>query len=82
VRNQWLLPVILAILKAEIERILVPGQPGPKKKKKKKLVRPHLSGKKLGVVVYLCHPSDGGRHKIVRSQPKLTGRKSKNLCSE
>jgi hypothetical protein len=30
----------------------------------KKLVRPHLSGKKVGVVVHTCHSSNGGKCKM------------------
>jgi hypothetical protein len=37
---------------AEIRRIAVPGQP-----RQKKLARPHLKRKKLGVVMYSCHSS-------------------------
>jgi hypothetical protein len=53
---QWLTPVILASWEAEIERIVVAGQP-----RQKNFVRPHLSGKNA---VCACHPRDGGKLKI------------------
>jgi hypothetical protein len=45
--------VILATWEIEIRRIVVQGQPG------KSSQRPHLKGKKLGVVD-TCHPSYSG----------------------
>jgi hypothetical protein len=45
----------------------------------KKFVRPHLNGKKLGVVVCTCHPSDGRRLKIGGSWSSLPWAKSKTL---
>jgi hypothetical protein len=47
-----------ATWKAEIRRINVPGQTG------QKFVRPYLSGKKLDMVPYPCHPWNSGKHKI------------------
>jgi hypothetical protein len=44
---------------------MVKGQPG-----QKTLARPHLKGKKLGMVVHTCHPSDGGKIKTGGSQSR------------
>jgi ribosomal protein L32 len=40
--------------------------PGQKNKTKQKTTtrRSHLNGKKLGMVVCICHPSKGGKYKI------------------
>jgi hypothetical protein len=43
---------------AEIRRIMVPGQLR-QKNNNKKVIRPHLNRKKLGVVVHNSHPSYG-----------------------
>jgi hypothetical protein len=59
---------------------MVPGKPWTKKKKK--LLRPHLNGKKLGMVAHACHPSDIRKPKIggLQSGPALA--KSKTLSSK
>jgi hypothetical protein len=49
-----------AAQETEIQRIKVLGQPRPKQNKTK-FLKPHLNGIKLGMVVYACHPRDGGR---------------------
>jgi hypothetical protein len=67
------MPVILATLEAEFRRILVPCQPG-----QKKFARLHINGKKLGVVMNTCHPSNGGKHKI-RLWSRSAWGKSENL---
>jgi hypothetical protein len=53
-------------------KIIVPGQ------LRKKLVRPHLNRKKLGVVAHICHPSDGERCEIggFPSRPACTKKKN------
>jgi hypothetical protein len=43
------LPIILATWEAEIRKIVVPGQPS---QEKEKFAKGHLSGKKLGLMVY------------------------------
>jgi hypothetical protein len=48
---QWLMPVIPVTQEAEVCRITVAGQPG------QKLVRAISTNKKVGVVMYACHPS-------------------------
>jgi hypothetical protein len=60
------MPIILATWEAEIRRILVQSQPG-----QKMFARPHLNGKKLGMMTCACHPGDRGRHKIGGSQFRL-----------
>jgi hypothetical protein len=55
------MPIILATWEAEIRRTTVPRQPRPKKKK---VMRLHGNGKKLGVVAHACHPGDRGRLKV------------------
>jgi hypothetical protein len=40
------------------------GELGFKVSPGKKFVRPHLNGKKLGMVVQAYHPSDDGKPKI------------------
>jgi hypothetical protein len=54
-----------ATLQAEIRRITVSGQ-YLTKKKKKIVSLPISRGKKLGIVVSACFPSDFGKHKISR----------------
>jgi hypothetical protein len=46
--------VIPALCEAEIRKITVPSQP------RQKFVKPHLSGKKPGVVPHTGHPSYSG----------------------
>jgi hypothetical protein len=41
-RHQWLIPVILPSWETEMEKIMVPGQPG----ENKKFVRPHFNKKR------------------------------------
>jgi hypothetical protein len=53
----WLTPVILATWEAEIQRIMVPGQPGLKKS----LLDAISMEKKVGMVVCTCHPRKGVR---------------------
>jgi hypothetical protein len=50
-RNQWLTIIMTAT-----------GDHGWRPAEAKKFVRPHLNGKKLGMVAHACHPSDGGKH--------------------
>jgi hypothetical protein len=51
--------------KAEIGRIMIPGQ---LRQKNEKIARPHLDRKKLGMVVHPCHPSNSGKYKTGGSQ--------------
>jgi hypothetical protein len=51
----------------EIGRVMVPGQPG--QKKKKSFLRPYLSIKKLGMVMSFYYLSDGRKLKIVGCGP-------------
>jgi hypothetical protein len=44
-----------AVQETEIQRTVIPDQPR-QKKKKKKILRLHLNGKKLGMVVCRSHP--------------------------
>jgi hypothetical protein len=67
VRCQLLTPVPLTTWKAEIRRISVPGQP-----RQKTFARPHLNGKKLGLVAQTCHPSYDGKYKLGGSWSRLT----------
>jgi hypothetical protein len=53
------MPTILAARKAEIQKIEVSGQT-----KQKKFVRPHFNREELGMVVYVCQPTDCGKLKI------------------
>jgi hypothetical protein len=55
---------------AEIGKFAVPGQLGYKK-----FTRPHLSGIKLDMVVYICLPSNGQKHKVGGSQSRLASQK-------
>jgi hypothetical protein len=48
----------------------------------KKFVRPHLNRKKLGMVLYTCHPRDGRKPEIGRLQSPSTWAKSKTLSSK
>jgi hypothetical protein len=50
------------------------GQSGPKM-----FVRLHLYRKKLDMVVYTCHLSEGGKHKIGELQSRPAWAKSKTL---
>jgi hypothetical protein len=43
----------------------------------KMFVRPHLNGKKLGMVVLACHPSYGKKHNIGRQYPCWPRQKTK-----
>jgi hypothetical protein len=52
-----------AMQESEIWKIIVSGQPG-----QKKFARPHLSGKRLDVVLHTCHPSHGKK----QSRPAWT----------
>jgi hypothetical protein len=53
------MPVIPSYMENEVERITVPGQPRQK--------RPHLHGKKLGVVALACHSSNDKKPEIGES---------------
>jgi hypothetical protein len=50
------MPVIVATWEVETRRIMVSGQLISKE-------RPHLKGKKLGVLAHARHPSNGGKQK-------------------
>jgi hypothetical protein len=73
-------PVIPTIQEAEMKKIMVPDQPRPKKRK---IVRYPLNGKRLGMVVHTCQPSDGRKLKREDSwsrqkvRPYLQNNKSK-----
>jgi hypothetical protein len=56
---------------AEIRKITVPGQPRPKKKKKKVCEIP--------ISMSTCHPDDSRKHKTGVSQSRLAWAKSKTL---
>jgi hypothetical protein len=51
----------------------------PKKKKKKKKLRLYVSGKKLSMVAWACHPSLGRIHKIGGSQSRPAWAKNETL---
>jgi hypothetical protein len=55
-RCKYFTPAILAIWKAEIRRIFVQGH--------LKVGRPHLNGKKLGVVAHTIHLSNSRKPKM------------------
>jgi hypothetical protein len=57
----WLMSVIQAMREAEIRGSWFQVSSG------KKLMKPHLDRKKMGMVVCICHPSYGWKHKIVPS---------------
>jgi hypothetical protein len=50
-QTQWLTLIILAAQEAEIQRLSVQGEP------REKPIETPISIDKLGVVVYVCHPS-------------------------
>jgi hypothetical protein len=52
------MPVIPAMKEVEIGRIMLPGQPRPKNKKRK-VCKTLSQQKKLGVMACSCHPSYG-----------------------
>jgi hypothetical protein len=52
----WLMPVILAIWKSDMWRIVVQGQP------KQKVHKHPTSTEETMVWWCTCHPSDGGKH--------------------
>jgi hypothetical protein len=69
------MPVILAAWETEIKRIMAQGQ----LRKKKMCARPHLHGKKLGILVNTCHPSYDSKCAIGGPQYRPTWTKSKRL---
>jgi hypothetical protein len=74
-RRLWLIPVILATWEDEIRRIKYNASPG-----KEVLQNPVPMKKKLGVVVCTCHPSYGGKYKILAGLlSRLVWAKSKTL---
>jgi hypothetical protein len=59
---------------AEMGRIAVPGQP------EQKSLQDLISTEKIaGIVAYICHPSDSGKHKIRGSWSRQAWAKSKTL---
>jgi hypothetical protein len=65
------MPVMLDIWEAEIGKVVFPGYQA------KKFVKPHLNRKKLGVMVYICHPNNSEKCKIGEFQDCL-GRKARS----
>jgi hypothetical protein len=57
----------LSSWEGEIGRIMVPGQTG----RRVELVRPYLIGKKIGILLYTCHPINSRKYKIggLQSRP-------------
>jgi hypothetical protein len=64
----WHVSVIPTMQEAAVRRITVPGQP-----RQKKIARPHLERKKLGMIVHAYHPSNGGKLNVVGSCPGQPG---------
>jgi hypothetical protein len=62
------------VQETDIGRIVFLGQP-----RQKKFLRLHLSGKKLEMVVHICHLSDSEKLKIERSQYRPIWAKEETL---
>jgi hypothetical protein len=62
----WFTPIILATWEAEM---------GRRPAWAKKFARSHLSGKKLGMVTHICHPSNGRKSNTQGATQASLGKK-------